>query len=79
MSNGTSQVVIGWEHNNGPVCFEDAPHDRWPIPFTPNLAPIHYPARHDGLCHCLFCDGHVAGLRLSDLKKNMFYDSEVAE
>jgi prepilin-type N-terminal cleavage/methylation domain-containing protein/prepilin-type processing-associated H-X9-DG protein len=79
MINGTSQVAMVWEHSNGPACFVGPPHNRLPIPFTEDFAPAHYPARHHGLCHFLYCDGHVTGLRLSDLTTNLFYDSEVPE
>jgi prepilin-type N-terminal cleavage/methylation domain-containing protein/prepilin-type processing-associated H-X9-DG protein len=79
IDNGTSQVVMVWEHDNGPVCFVGTVYDRQPIPFTPPLATTHYPLRHTGVCEFLFCDGHVAGLRHTDLKKNLFYDSQVPE
>jgi prepilin-type N-terminal cleavage/methylation domain-containing protein/prepilin-type processing-associated H-X9-DG protein len=77
--NGTSQVVIAWEHDNGPVCFEGPVGNRVPIPFTPDLAPRHYPSRHNGACNFVFCDGHIASLRLEDLHLNLFYNQRVPE
>jgi prepilin-type N-terminal cleavage/methylation domain-containing protein/prepilin-type processing-associated H-X9-DG protein len=77
--NGTSQVAMVWEHDNGPVCFLGSPHHRVPIPFTPDLMPTHYPLRHGGICHFLFCDGHVTGLTHNDLKNNLFYNYQVPE
>jgi prepilin-type N-terminal cleavage/methylation domain-containing protein/prepilin-type processing-associated H-X9-DG protein len=79
MTNGTSRIVMVWEHDNGPVCFLGPPHSRVPIPFTPDLAATHYPARHNGACNFLYCDGHVAPLLLSELMKNLFYNNEVSE
>jgi prepilin-type N-terminal cleavage/methylation domain-containing protein/prepilin-type processing-associated H-X9-DG protein len=73
--NGTSQVVMVWEHDNGPVCFVGPVFHRLPIPFTSDFAQTHYPPRHNGVCNFLYCDGHVAGLQLGDLNTNLFYDT----
>jgi prepilin-type N-terminal cleavage/methylation domain-containing protein/prepilin-type processing-associated H-X9-DG protein len=75
--NGTSQVVIVWEHSNGPSCWMGSPGNRWPIPATPQMAPSHYPARHGQICHFLFCDGHVTGLLRTDIVDNLFYNRPV--
>jgi len=77
--NGTANVVVAWEHNNGPVCFLGPPKQRVPIPFTPDMALRHYPGRHNGICHFVFCDGHITGLVLQDLHKNLFYNMQVPE
>jgi prepilin-type N-terminal cleavage/methylation domain-containing protein/prepilin-type processing-associated H-X9-DG protein len=72
--NGTSQIVLAWEHDNGASCWQGSPGNRIPIPASPDLAPTHYPRRHNNLCHFLYCDGHVAGLGWSDLRDSLFYD-----
>jgi prepilin-type N-terminal cleavage/methylation domain-containing protein/prepilin-type processing-associated H-X9-DG protein len=77
--NGTSQVVMVWEHDNGPQCWDGVPGNRKPVAPTPDNQPLHYPPRHQGICHFLFCDGHVTGLRLEDLVKNLFYNDPVPE
>ena len=81
--NGTSQVILAWEHDNTPTCYsfnEFSPQNRMPIPPIPDNHPeIHYPYRHGQTCNFLFCDGHVLPLRATetDLLAWMFYiDSE---
>jgi prepilin-type N-terminal cleavage/methylation domain-containing protein/prepilin-type processing-associated H-X9-DG protein len=73
---GTSNVVIVWEHNNGPSCFVisfDRPRSDWPWRLTPENIPDHYPLRHGGVCHFLFCDGHVVGLRPEEMTYDIFF------
>jgi prepilin-type N-terminal cleavage/methylation domain-containing protein/prepilin-type processing-associated H-X9-DG protein len=71
--NGTSNVFLGWEHDNGGACMLGLPTgERVPIPRTPDLAPRHYPPRHARRCHFLFCDGHVDLLRADDLQDVQF-------
>jgi prepilin-type N-terminal cleavage/methylation domain-containing protein/prepilin-type processing-associated H-X9-DG protein len=74
--NGSSNVVMVWEHDNGPVCFVGTPGHRRPIPFTPDMSPTHYPNRHMGVCHFLYCDGHANGLVLDDLYRDLFYRNQ---
>lgn len=74
--NGTSQVVVAWEHNNGPQCFVGSTRLRFPIPPRPEYIPSHYPPRHGRVCHFLFCDGHVAGIIPVELTRRLFYNHE---
>jgi prepilin-type processing-associated H-X9-DG protein/prepilin-type N-terminal cleavage/methylation domain-containing protein len=71
--NGTSHVAVVWEHNTGPACYVGTPQNGWPIdpgdPYYP--AALHYPPRHNGICHFLFCDGHVTGLVREEIKDNL--------
>jgi prepilin-type N-terminal cleavage/methylation domain-containing protein/prepilin-type processing-associated H-X9-DG protein len=74
---GTSNVVIVWEHNMGASCYYPAtwppPPTGWPWRLTPENIPGHYPPRHGGLCHFLFCDGHVVGLRTEEMGYDIFF------
>jgi len=72
--NGTSQVMLVWDHANMPGCAwlkPGAPRDPWP--FEDPDAPRHYPPRHNGIFNVLFCDGHVTGLLRDQLELHMFY------
>ena len=77
--NGTSQVILAWEHDNTPFCFEYysyKPEVKFPIPPTPDNHPeIHYPYRHGRVCLFLFCDGHVLPMvaNETELLDWMFY------
>lgn len=71
--NGTSQVLLVWEHSNLPACFEQVGWDRPPVPFTVDNAPRHYPPRHLGVFNVLFCDGHVTGMHEAELMLPLFY------
>ncbi len=84
--NGTSQVILCWEHDNVPICFSSnalSPQIKFPIPPfpVPPLFPdppgthpeIHYPYRHGTTCNFLFCDGHVLPMTRNDLQDWMFY------
>jgi prepilin-type N-terminal cleavage/methylation domain-containing protein/prepilin-type processing-associated H-X9-DG protein len=77
--NGTSAVVMAWEHNTGwPQCWEGAPPtNRYPIDAVHEqyIVPDHYPGVHNGYCHFSFADGHVLGLLPSELHKGFFYNS----
>jgi prepilin-type N-terminal cleavage/methylation domain-containing protein/prepilin-type processing-associated H-X9-DG protein len=73
---GTSNIVVVWEHNNGPACFQEVyfpRHERIPVARSPILQPTHYATRHRGLCHFLFCDGHVIGLRTEEMVDDIFF------
>jgi prepilin-type N-terminal cleavage/methylation domain-containing protein/prepilin-type processing-associated H-X9-DG protein len=74
-ANGTSQVVTAWEHADGPQCWNGLPRHRNWNPVSLDLPPMHYPLWHLGVCHFLFCDGHVAGLVRGEIDKNLFYVS----
>jgi prepilin-type processing-associated H-X9-DG protein len=69
---GTSNVYLGWEHNNGPVCFVGPGGNRLPIPRTPGLLERHYPARHFGMTQVVFADGHVELLQPAGLSEAGF-------
>jgi len=72
--NGTSQVLLVWEHSNGPGCVYSQPGNPGiPWPFQDAAAPIHYAARHDGFFNALFADGHVTNMTIGDLQNSMFY------
>ena len=69
--NGTSQVAVVWEHDNGPQCWQGFPYNHLAIdPDDRSWPPVHYPPRHNGICHFLFCDGHVIGLAHREIKDN---------
>jgi len=72
--NGTSQVMLAWDHANLPMCFlQVATGRRIPIPLDEPDAPyLHYPLRHLRMLNVLFCDGHVRPLGLSDLGDQPF-------
>jgi prepilin-type N-terminal cleavage/methylation domain-containing protein/prepilin-type processing-associated H-X9-DG protein len=71
--NGTSNVLLIWEHANGPVCFATAGGQRVPWPFDSPDAGVHYSAWHDGTFNVLFCDGHATNLARPDLTVPLFY------
>jgi prepilin-type N-terminal cleavage/methylation domain-containing protein/prepilin-type processing-associated H-X9-DG protein len=70
---GTSQVVTAWDHVGPPACFSGAPRQHDWNPVDVDRAGVHYPFWHTGVCHFLFCDGHVAGLARADIQKSLFY------
>lgn len=72
-SNGTSQVVTAWEHAEGPQCWSGPPRNRGWNRADLDTAQVHYPLWHAGVCHFLFCDGHVAGLAREEIKQSLFY------
>jgi prepilin-type N-terminal cleavage/methylation domain-containing protein/prepilin-type processing-associated H-X9-DG protein len=82
--NGTSNIVIIWDHGRTPGCANSTiaanpPNGRgpWQQPgggFVLESDVTHYPVRrHDGVFNILFCDGHVQTTRQSDLLTAMFY------
>jgi prepilin-type N-terminal cleavage/methylation domain-containing protein/prepilin-type processing-associated H-X9-DG protein len=72
--NGTSNVMLMWEHSNIPAC-AIASGNRPPVPWPWNDASSarHYPPRHFGLFNVLYCDGHVVPMSRGDLSLPMFY------
>jgi prepilin-type N-terminal cleavage/methylation domain-containing protein/prepilin-type processing-associated H-X9-DG protein len=72
--NGTSQVLLGWEHANLPVCAYTYPNTmtQVPWPFDAPDASQHYPPRHDPGFNVLFCDGHVLIMTLPELQLGPF-------
>jgi prepilin-type N-terminal cleavage/methylation domain-containing protein/prepilin-type processing-associated H-X9-DG protein len=72
--NGTSNVMLAWEHCNVPACAYSQPGiPPIPWPFNDPAAPRHYPGRHHRRFNVLFCDGHVSSLGMTDLSLVMFY------
>ncbi len=74
--NGTSQVMLAWEHANLPVCFAMQGTERVPIPWGQPDSERHYPGRHFGLFNVLWCDAHAQALRQADLQPSLFFVSE---
>ncbi len=73
--NGTSNVMIVWDHARTPGCANStipAPRGPWK-PYTNAAAATHYPPRHGGFFDVLFCDGHVVPMRQDDLIDSLFY------
>ena len=76
--NGTSNVLLGWEHSRQPACATNGVQPAGlpaglPWPLTDVDAPNHYPRRHIGTFNVLFCDGHVVNITTADLTKPLFY------
>lgn len=74
--NGTSNVVIVWDHGRTPGCANStipAPRGPW-LPYVNANDTTHYPARrHDGVFNVLYCDGHVISMTQTDLLNTLFY------
>jgi prepilin-type N-terminal cleavage/methylation domain-containing protein/prepilin-type processing-associated H-X9-DG protein len=77
-ANGTSNVMLVWDHSRLPACATNGvqppglpPGLPWPL--TDSDAPNHYPPRHLGLFNVLFCDGHVRSMSTADLSNPLFY------
>jgi prepilin-type N-terminal cleavage/methylation domain-containing protein/prepilin-type processing-associated H-X9-DG protein len=77
--NGSSYIMIVWDHGKTPGC-ADSTHaatpanPRYPWPFPDTTSPrTHYPdQRHINQFNVLYCDGHVVGMRESDLMMSLF-------
>ena len=68
--NGTSAVLLGWEHDTGPTCvwFQfnllTGLIDQWQVnPILDDRNRLHYAPRHEGMTLFVYCDGHVATLQ----------------
>jgi prepilin-type N-terminal cleavage/methylation domain-containing protein/prepilin-type processing-associated H-X9-DG protein len=78
-NNGTANVMLGWEHARHPLCATSGTlpaglPSGLPWPPDDEDAPNHYPEpRHLGVYNVVFCDGHVAALRKSELQRPMYY------
>jgi prepilin-type N-terminal cleavage/methylation domain-containing protein len=78
--NGTSQVMLLWEHCRSPICATNGiipvglpPYLPWPVDDVDAIN--HYPdIRHLGVYGVLFCDGHAIMMPKSDLQTPMYYD-----
>ena len=75
ITNGTSQVLLAWDHSSVPACNYQAAgataHTPWP--FTDPAAPDHYALRHVQTFNALWCDGHAGAMTLNDLQLGFFY------
>jgi prepilin-type N-terminal cleavage/methylation domain-containing protein/prepilin-type processing-associated H-X9-DG protein len=65
LSNGTSNILIVWDHGKTPGCADSthaatAAHPRGPWPIPDSTKPrTHYPdERHVSMFNVLYCDGH---------------------
>lgn len=80
--NGTSNVLIVWDHGRTPGCADSTraatpanPRGPWPFPDT-TTPKTHYPdQRHGGAFNVLYCDGHVAAMRPDGLTAAQFVTS----
>ncbi len=75
ITNGTSNVLLGWDHSNVPACSYQYPNTGVlvPWPFTDPAAPQHYALRHINVFNVLWCDGHAGGMAIADLQVPQFY------
>ncbi|HMF12930.1 MAG TPA: DUF1559 domain-containing protein, partial [Gemmataceae bacterium] len=72
--NGTSNVLLVWEHANIPACaIATAGRPAVPWPWNDATSPRHYPERHLRTFNVLYCDGHVVGMTRSGLSLPLFY------
>ena len=74
--NGTSNVMLGWDHSNVPICAVQLVPGGPSLPVPTDSPDVnrHYPPRHGGTKHnVLFCDGHVSLVGQSELERAMFY------
>ena len=80
-NQGTSQVIIVWEHSAGPACAFSVPQptqndpnhvEKIPWPFNQFDSVYHYPPRHNGSFNVLYCDGHVETMQRSQLQASQF-------
>jgi prepilin-type N-terminal cleavage/methylation domain-containing protein/prepilin-type processing-associated H-X9-DG protein len=70
---GSSNVVIAWEHADGPQCWSGMAGQRnWNDPIL-DPAHVHYPWWHGPGTQFLYCDGHAEFIAAGDLQKTMFY------
>jgi prepilin-type N-terminal cleavage/methylation domain-containing protein len=75
ISNGTSNVMIVWDHAKTPGCANSAipaPRGPWK-PYTGPTALTHYPQRHQQTFNVLFCDDHATNMVDADLVDSLFY------
>lgn len=61
---GTSNVMVGWEHSNIPICSTQLAlgGPRVPVLSDDPTAYWHYPLWHGPRFNVLYCDGHVSSL-----------------
>jgi prepilin-type N-terminal cleavage/methylation domain-containing protein/prepilin-type processing-associated H-X9-DG protein len=73
--NGTSNVMLAWDHSNIPICAMQLATGgpSLPVPRDHPEANRHYPPRHGQRHNVLYCDGHVALTGKSEITTEMFY------
>jgi prepilin-type processing-associated H-X9-DG protein/prepilin-type N-terminal cleavage/methylation domain-containing protein len=73
--NGSSNVLLAWDHAHGPACgYQAAPTvPVLPWPFSAPDVSGHYATRHTNVFNALYCDGHVAAMPIAELRTSMFY------
>jgi prepilin-type N-terminal cleavage/methylation domain-containing protein/prepilin-type processing-associated H-X9-DG protein len=72
--NGTSNVMLIWEHSNIPACAVSLNNQpSVPVPWDDPSALRHYPQRHLGTFNVLYCDGHVLPMIRAGLSLPLFY------
>lgn len=74
--NGTSKVLLAWDHDRLPTCSDDNGAPVYPFndSLTNSEPHYHYPAdRHQDTFNALYCDGHVVSLRTDSLQLGAFY------
>jgi prepilin-type N-terminal cleavage/methylation domain-containing protein/prepilin-type processing-associated H-X9-DG protein len=80
--NGTSNIVIVWDHGRTPGCADSKhaataanPRAPWPFPDATNPR-THYPdQRHSNVFNMVYCDGHCSSMNnegLVQLGKSLF-------
>jgi prepilin-type N-terminal cleavage/methylation domain-containing protein/prepilin-type processing-associated H-X9-DG protein len=74
ISNGTSNVLLAWDHANLPACAYTYAGQtvRVPWPLDDPDVGRHYPARHTQTFNVLYCDGHVQSMAVANLSYDMF-------
>jgi prepilin-type N-terminal cleavage/methylation domain-containing protein/prepilin-type processing-associated H-X9-DG protein len=72
--NGSSNVMIVWDHGGTPACANIVGGTRVPWqPYVNASDTLHYPQdRHQGVFNVLFCDGHVTPTIQTELQDFMF-------
>jgi prepilin-type N-terminal cleavage/methylation domain-containing protein/prepilin-type processing-associated H-X9-DG protein len=73
--NGTSNVLLAWEHSYIPACGRQTTvgGPRLPVPLDAPDIDRHYPPRHIGTFNVAFCDGHVETFTTRNLTNPLFY------
>jgi prepilin-type N-terminal cleavage/methylation domain-containing protein/prepilin-type processing-associated H-X9-DG protein len=75
--NGTSNVLLIWEHSNIPACaIATGGQPAVPWPWNDPTSLRHYPERHLGTFNVLYCDGHVVNMTRAELSLRLFYANQ---
>ncbi len=71
-ANGSTNVMIVWEHSALPACAFLSGDVDIPWPFNRYDSATHYPPRHAGSFNVLYCDGHVDAMLRTELQTSLF-------